>query len=294
MHRLPHLIFFILSFRVPGIRAVPTQLNQIIYVRGAQHGNETEDYWAINGSGKPQGTTYDSVITYWDSLYDNIEGTLKKRDDNYVLVDTCYENYCQLVTLQFINGTVKNYQIETQNVNTNVTGNTFSQHMKRDEVQYNSRCDRKICGLNVKSLAKFYNTAASVFDFSNNAYSVVSSIIDRIVNTFKSDKKRCEGFELDNIILDPLVSWNAYVSTYTTGKNCDTTATADQLKCALKTALESEHNHQKTAFCIHIDHGGSFNMDVRFVATLSGTHNAPWSLPCSEVGDDWTWTSDCW
>lgn len=146
---------------------------------------------------------------------------------------------------------------------------------------------------NVRALAKYYNMAASTFDFANNAYSITSSIIDRIRSTFKANKTECEGFIVENIILDPKVEWVAYVSTYTTGKNCHTTASTGNQEC-VKTALANEPYYIASGFCIHIDQNGNFEGDIRFFAKGSSGLANGWALPCAEVGGDWTWTSDRW
>ncbi|CCF60368.1 hypothetical protein KAFR_0K00140 [Kazachstania africana CBS 2517] len=295
MNKLINIVSFSLFALVLQACATPIEQKGAIFVKGNELGKADSNYWLLNGTAEATPVNYTTVIDYWESLYTNLQ-LLGKRDSTiYTLVDTCVDKYCQKVTIEIINGTTKNYQIETQNFFKNMTDSSLDgAYGKRDDVEYESQCTRKICGMNVKSLAKYYNLAAATFDFTSNVYTVASDIVDRIVAAFKKDKEECSGFTLENIIIDPYVSWNAFVSTYTTGKNCDTTAKDENIKCAVRTALEAEHNHQKTAFCLHIDHGGTFNMDIRIIAKTSVAMVDPWRLPCATIGDDWTKTSDCW
>ncbi|CCF60369.1 hypothetical protein KAFR_0K00145 [Kazachstania africana CBS 2517] len=265
------------------ISAASIESKNVIFLKAGQTGVSGANYWLLNGSNEAIPTVYPTPINYWESLF------TKNSNDNssrYTLVDTCVDRYCQLVTLEINNGTIKNYQVKTKKSYRNMTGSTFSggyiYHYDRDD--YSRLKDKKI-GLNWQYLTQYCSQAVA------NLCAIVETVVYKMLTAFNQRSDYCS---IDHILLNAYKEWVVFVSPLETDSNCNEDIPVQKIKCAVRTALETERNHEKTAFCLHIDHGSTYNMNIRLIAEGSSGMIDPWGLPCATIGDDWTKTANCW
>ncbi|EDO14334.1 hypothetical protein Kpol_163p2 [Vanderwaltozyma polyspora DSM 70294] len=82
------------------------------------------------------------------------------------------------------------------------------------------------------------------------------------------------------------VSYLIAVSAYTTGKNCDTTASEDTIRQAFAGAAQAVSNTDASSWCIHFNHRGTWNADIR-VSLWDDVHFCSqniWDIPCPDNG----------
>ncbi|CCF60073.1 hypothetical protein KAFR_0I02940 [Kazachstania africana CBS 2517] len=255
----------------------------VIFIKGDQLEKSSTTYWSFNGTSEAIPATYPTAMDYWESLYSK---QLSTNSSHYTLVDTCAYRYCQLVTLDIINGTIKNYQVKTQNYFKNMTGKTFSstyiKHYKENDFL---QLTHEKYGLNWKFFPQYCKQAIS------NTISVIRNIVETLLVILQNRMY----FSVDYILIDLFPSWTIFVSPLSTGSDHHIdNILVDKIKCAVRIALESVHNSGITGFSLHIDHDDMYNMDIRIMSNTSGGIYNPWAMPCAEIGDDWTWTSSCW
>ncbi|QID83878.1 killer toxin [Saccharomyces pastorianus] len=268
-----------------------------IYLKGHRVGQDIDNLYKVYDNGTMYPVTFNEWLNDLSRTNDSPSGnvTISKRDSEI----SCINDTCQHVDYHVSDKGVITIDIATYSTpaeRDNSVSSNASYGLSKRETTYETFCKKKIYGMNVSGFCNAYDFAVPAFDFGSNVYTLVSGIIDKIKNTTKRDKTACLGYELDHVIIDPAVDWSIFVSTWKQGSaNRDTQASADSLKCAAQKALDSEHNHQKTAFCIHLDSGGSFNLDIRLISELSFSKYNPWALSCpkDKGSNSWQVVSDC-
>lgn len=269
-----------------------------IYLKGHRVGQDINSLYKVYGNGTMYPVTFNEWLNDLAGMNDSAtnNATILKCDSSDV---SCVNETCQYVDYHVDDEGVITIDISTYHIPVewdNGSASNASYGVSKRDTKYETFCKKKICGINVSGFCNAYDFALLAFDFGGNVYSLASGIIDRIKGATKRDKTECLGYELDHVRIDPAVDWSIFISTWKQGPaNYDTQASADSLKCAAQKALESEHNHQKTAFCIHLDNGGSFNLDIRLISELSFSKYNPWALPCPKDKDSNSWqvVSDC-
>lgn len=132
------------------------------------------------------------------------------------------------------------------------------------------------------------NVTTTTATYLDNLLDFVNSFIANLVQSMqiiskyvKKDnlKQEC-GSDTIWIVTRDGIEWQLAISIYTTGSNCDTTASEDDIRCALEYAVSDEEFHHKMAFCVRLDHGGTWHADCRFQRSWNPPFSNIWDMTC--------------
>lgn len=166
------------------------------------------------------------------------------------------------------------------------------QYKRNQETGESTLCRAKFCGVEVRTWSRLYNGAVSSTTLMANLNSCIAQWVAWAVHG-NDGKKYCGSQEFTNIFLDGQEGWSLFVKTWSTNSNCDTTASEENLTCAVRASVSSMHNHGKTAFCVTYSHGGSWRAELRVVANDAWSRYYPWSIDCPSVDTNNMGINDC-
>ncbi|CCE65982.1 hypothetical protein TPHA_0O00100 [Tetrapisispora phaffii CBS 4417] len=107
-----------------------------------------------------------------------------------------------------------------------------------------------------------------------------------------SQKKECGSSDVYVLTKDG-GNWEVAWSTWTSGSNCDTTASWQEIGWVLKNAVNDEEYNRKMAFCVRLDHGGTWHADVRVQRSWNRPYGNIWDMPCGDLQQAYTVTNEC-
>ncbi|CAI4867795.1 CDA_G0057280.mRNA.1.CDS.1 [Saccharomyces cerevisiae] len=104
----------------------------------------------------------------------------------------------------------------------------------------------------------------------------------------RSNKQSCNGGSDWFDVYNKDGSKHTYlvaIAPWTTGKNCDTTATSGMLKEMTTWILDKAQEEHLSAWCSRYDNGGSWHADVRFLKWEDTyfCHQNIWDIPCQST-----------
>lgn len=145
---------------------------------------------------------------------------------------------------------------------------------------------KKRIGSLAVNIREFYYTFASpvidnVSGFISMAYPIASDIKGR------STKKNCGGstrwYNTYNSA-GTQVTYLVAISTWTTGKNCDTQASNSLIVEALEDMLQEADNENLASWCSRFNNGGTWRADVRFLLWVETNFCGQniWDIPCQD------------
>lgn len=80
------------------------------------------------------------------------------------------------------------------------------------------------------------------------------------------------------------VTYMVGVSTWTTGKNCDTQATEDTIAYITEQILKVSEDEHLVSWCSRYNNGGTWRADVRFMLCVEDNFcfQNLWDIPCAD------------
>lgn len=72
--------------------------------------------------------------------------------------------------------------------------------------------------------------------------------------------------------------WSILVSTWTTGADCDTTASTSDIQSKAAACIDYAKSQSMIGYCCRMDHGGDWHADLR--VCVAGTDGCGWDMPC--------------
>ncbi|CCE65365.1 hypothetical protein TPHA_0K02350 [Tetrapisispora phaffii CBS 4417] len=89
--------------------------------------------------------------------------------------------------------------------------------------------------------------------------------------------------------------WAVAWSTWTTGSNCKTTASTDDIRNAFEQIVDHELSHDKIGICVHLNHGGTWDSDIRILQLgIPGFTTNAWDMQCpTSSNSNFAYVNDC-
>lgn len=183
------------------------------------------------------------------------------------------------VTLSKIDNIVLFNMTNSSNKSVSDISEPTEQMTKRDDEDnwYSSFCKSKQCNVTAATVTYLYNLVDSANSFLANLLQSMQIISEYVKKD--SPKQGC-GSDTVWIATRDGGEWQLAISIYTTGSNCDTTASKDDIRCALEYAVSDEEFHHKMAFCVRLDHGGTWHADCRFQRSWNPPFPNIWDMQC--------------
>ena len=153
---------------------------------------------------------------------------------------------------------------------------------KTDGFWYPKYCKSKRCKIIV-------GIATYLYDMMDSINSFISKLIQTtryIVDDTKKYKRTgdCGSGVLWETNRDG-DEWQVAISIFTGGKDCDTAASEKEIRRALECAVSDKEFHNKLAFCVRMDHGGTWHADVRFQRGWNMPYDNIWTIECRSDND---------
>lgn len=151
-------------------------------------------------------------------------------------------------------------------------------------------CKARFSDINVEVLSMVYN----LVDNGNSFLADLTTTMTNLGWSIKqgSQKKDCGSSDVYVLTKDN-GQWEVAWSTWTTGSNCDTTASYQTISYALRNAVNDEEYNRKMGFCVRMDHGGTWHADVRVQRAWNRPYTNIWNMPCTDLQQSYTLTDDC-
>ncbi|QHB11980.1 hypothetical protein SCEN_P00160 [Saccharomyces cerevisiae] len=132
----------------------------------------------------------------------------------------------------------------------------------------------------------YYTYATAMIDNASGLASLGYSVAVDLKN--RSNKQSCNGGSDWFDVYNKDGSKHTYlvaIAPWTTGKNCDTTATSGMLKEMTTWILDKAQEEHLSAWCSRYDNGGSWHADVRFLKWEDTyfCHQNIWDIPCQST-----------
>lgn len=151
------------------------------------------------------------------------------------------------------------------------------------DVWEETKCSSTACTINFHVVQFLHNTLDSVASFMDTSNTTLEYISSTTKDYSKSDA--CGSGVLDLAAFNG-EDWNVAVAVYSNALDCDTTASAEQINCAMSQAIIEEENHKMMAYCVRLDHSGTWNADIRIQRHWDHPYPSIWNMPCDRLNDD--------
>lgn len=156
---------------------------------------------------------------------------------------------------------------------------------------FSTFCSSAKCNINIRTVTYMYNLL-------NAVNSLIADLLQsmQIVTSYvkkDSQKKSCSS-DTTWVTTRDGGEWQTAISIYTTGENCDATASEDDIRRALEYAVADEEFHNKMAFCVRLDHSSTWHADVRFQRSWNPPFSNIWEMEClSDNNRSYTYDTGC-
>lgn len=156
---------------------------------------------------------------------------------------------------------------------------------KRDDgdVYEETKCSSTACNININVVSFLYNTLAPFTSFLDTSSNITLQNISSAIKNYSSDACGYGVLDLASLNDD---KWNIAISAFSAADGCGTSATEEEIQCAMTQAITAEQNHKMVAYCVRLDHAGTWNTDVRIQRRRDRPFPGIWNMPCDDVNED--------